>query len=137
MTRRRVRYSGRNPRKFHEKYKELNPERYALDVQKIVESGKTPAGMHRAIMVEEVLHALAPKAGDVAVDCTLGFGGHARAILGRIQPGGRLIALDVDPIELPRTDARLRAAGFGAETFVARRSNFAGLPRVLEKEGLA
>jgi 16S rRNA (cytosine1402-N4)-methyltransferase len=137
MMRRRVRYSGRNPRKFHEKYKELNPERYALDVQKIVESGKTPAGMHRAVMVAEVLHALAPKAGDVAVDCTLGFGGHARAILERIQPGGRLIGLDVDPIELPRTEERLRTWGFDASAFVAYRRNFAGLPEVLAHEGVA
>ena len=137
MTRRRVRYSGRNPRKFHEKYKELNPERYALDVQKIVEAGKTPAGMHRAIMVAEVLHALAPKAGDIAVDCTLGFGGHARAILERIQPGGRLIGLDVDPIELPRTEERLRTWGFNGDAFVAHRRNFAGLPQVLANEGLA
>ena len=134
---RRVRYSGRNPRRFHEKYKELNPERYEADVRKILESGKTPVGMHRAIMVAEVLRALAPTAGHVAVDCTLGFGGHARAILERIQPGGRLIGLDVDPIELPRTQQRLRAAGFGADTFVAHRCNFAGLPQVLSKEGLA
>ena len=131
---RRKRYSGRNPRTFHEKYKELNPERYGSEVQKIVDSGKTPAGMHRAIMIDEVLDALAPAPGDVAVDCTLGFGGHARAILERIQPGGRLIGLDVDPIELPRTESRLRAAGFGAETFVARRSNFAGLFQVLAQE---
>jgi 16S rRNA (cytosine1402-N4)-methyltransferase len=134
---RRVRYSGKNPRNFHEKYKELNPERYEADVRRIVESGKTPAGMHRAVMVSEVLQALAPMPGHVAVDCTLGFGGHARAILERIQPGGRLIGLDVDPIELPRTEKRLREAGFGADTFVARRSNFAGLPRVLSNEGLA
>ena len=132
-----MRYSGKNPRRFHEKYKELNPERYEADVQKIVASGKTPAGMHRAIMVADVLHALAPRARDVAVDCTLGFGGHARAILERIQPGGRLIGLDVDPIELPRTEARLRAGGFGADLFVAYRSNFAGLPQVLAREGLA
>ena len=72
---RRPRYPGKNPRRFHEKYKELNPERYEADVRKIVESGKTPAGMHRAIMVDEVLHALAPRPGDIAVDCTLGFGG--------------------------------------------------------------
>jgi 16S rRNA (cytosine1402-N4)-methyltransferase len=88
-------------------------------------------------MVEEVLLALAPKAGDVAVDATLGFGGHARAILERLQPGGRLIGLDVDPIELPRTEARLRADGFGVELFTARRSNFAGLPQVLAAEGVA
>ena len=133
---RRVRYSGKNPRTFHEKYKELNPARYEADVRKVLESGKTPAGMHRAIMVPEVLQALAPKPGEVAVDCTLGFGGHARAILERIQPGGRLIGLDVDPIELPRTEARLRAAGFGADSFVAYQSNFAGLSQLLAKDGL-
>jgi 16S rRNA (cytosine1402-N4)-methyltransferase len=132
-----VRYAGRNPRAFHEKYKELSPDRYMSDVQKVLNAGKTPAGSHRAIMVEDVVRLLAPQAGDVAIDCTLGFGGHARAILERIGPGGRLIGLDVDPIELPRTEARLRTAGFGSDTFVAYRSNFAGLPRILEKEGLA
>ena len=134
---RRVRYPGRNPRAFHQKYKELDAERYEADVRKIVASGKTPAGTHRAIMVAEVLQALAPSAGDVAVDCTLGYGGHARAMLERIQPGGRLIGLDVDPLELPRTEARLRAAGFGPDVFVAHRSNFAGLPQVLSTEGIA
>jgi 16S rRNA (cytosine1402-N4)-methyltransferase len=88
-------------------------------------------------MVDEVLRCLRPGAGDAAVDCTLGGGGHAQAILERVQPGGRLIGLDVDPLELPRTEARLRAAGFGPETFVARHGNFAGLPQVLAAEGLA
>ena len=137
VRKRRPRYSGKNPRRFDEKYKELNPDRYETEVQKIVGSGKTPAGMHRAIMVDEVLGALAPAAGAIAVDCTLGFGGHARAILERIRPGGRLIGLDVDPIELPRTEQRLRAAGFGADQFVAHRSNFAGLLQVLDKEAVA
>ena len=132
-----MRYSGRNPRGFHEKYKELNPEQYAADVEKIVASGKTPAGMHLPIMVGEVLEAVRPEPGDVAVDCTLGGGGHARAILERIRPGGRLIGIDVDPFELPRTEARLRAAGFEADAFVARHATFAGLPQVLAGEGLA
>ena len=134
---RRPRYSGRNPRKFHEKYKELNPERYGGDVEKILASGKTPAGMHRSIMVEEILAALAPQPGEIAVDGTLGYGGHARAILERLQPGGRLIGLDVDPLELPRTEERLHAAGFGPDTVAVYRSNFAGLPQVLAREGLA
>jgi 16S rRNA (cytosine1402-N4)-methyltransferase len=134
---RRPRYPGRNPRRFHDKYKELNAERYPSEVQKVLASGKTPAGTHRPIMVAEVLRCLRPGAGDVAVDCTLGGGGHARAILERVQPGGRLIGLDVDPLELPRTEAQLRAAGFGPETFVARHRNFAGLPQVLATEGLA
>ena len=134
---RRPRYPGRHPRGFHDKYKELNPERYASDVQKVVASGKTPAGTHRPIMVAEVLRCLRPRPGDVVVDCTLGGGGHARAILERVQPSGRLIGLDVDPLELPRTEAHLRAAGFGPETFVAHHGNFAGLPQVLAAEGLA
>jgi 16S rRNA (cytosine1402-N4)-methyltransferase len=134
---RRPRYPGRNPRRFHEKYKELNPDRYAADVRKVIESGKTPAGSHRAIMVDEVLEALAPQPGQIAVDCTLGFGGHTRAILERIQPGGRLLGLDVDPIELPRCVARLRAEGFGADTFQAERRNFAGLPQLLAAAEIA
>jgi 16S rRNA (cytosine1402-N4)-methyltransferase len=133
---RRPRYSGKNPRKFNERYKELNPERYGADVEKILASGKTPAGMHRSIMVAEILEALAPKPGEIAVDCTLGYGGHAREILARLAPGGRLLGLDVDPLELPRTEQRLRDAGFGPELFTAHRSNFAGLPQVLVKENL-
>ena len=136
MHTRRPRYPGKHPRRFQDKYKELNPERYAPDVQKVLASGKTPAGTHRPIMVGEVLRCLQPVPGDVAVDCTLGGGGHAQAILERVRPGGRLIGLDVDPLELPRTEERLRAAGFGPDTFVARHGNFAGLPQTLAAEGL-
>ena len=71
------------------------------------------------------------------MDCTLGGAGHALAILERIQPGGRLIGLDVDPIELPRAEARIRAAGFGPATFTARQASFADLARVLSDEGVA
>ncbi len=134
---RRPRYSGKNPRQFDEKYKELNPERYAADVAKVLASGKTPAGTHRPIMVDEILEALALKPGDVAVDCTLGYGGHARELLAKLVPGGRLIGLDVDPLEHPKTVARLRAAGWGDDVFTPVRSNFAGLPKVLAELGLS
>ena len=132
--RRRPRYSGKNPRRFEDKYKERNPELYPETIAKVVASGKTPAGTHRPIMVLEILEVLKPQPGEVAADCTLGYGGHAREILAKIQPGGRLVGLDVDPIELPKTEARLRALGFGPETFTAHRSNFAGLPKVLAAE---
>jgi len=134
--RRRPRYSGRNPRRFEDKYKELNPEKYPETVAHVLASGKTPAGMHVPIMVPEILGVLDPQPGELIVDCTLGYGGHTRELLGRIQPGGRLIGLDVDPVEQPRTEQRLRDLGFGPETFLARRSNFAGLPKVLAAEGL-
>ncbi len=128
---RRVRYSGKNPRRFEEKYKERDPQRYADTVAKVLASGKTPAGTHRPIMVAEILTALTPQPGELAVDCTLGYGGHAQEMLARLQPGGHLLGLDADPIELPKTEARLRAAGFGPEVFTAIRSNFAGLPQAL------
>jgi 16S rRNA (cytosine1402-N4)-methyltransferase len=128
---RRPRYRGRNPRHFSEKYKEHAPERYAADVAKVIAGGKTPAGTHRPVMVREIIEVLAPQPGELAVDCTLGYGGHATALLSALQPGGRLIGLDVDPIELPKTEARLRTLGFGPDTLTVHRTNFAGLTRVL------
>jgi 16S rRNA (cytosine1402-N4)-methyltransferase len=134
--RRRPRYAGKYPRRFTEKYKELDPAKYPDTVAKVLASGKTPAGMHVPIMVREILDALDPQPGRTVVDCTLGYGGHAKELLMRIQPGGLLLGLDVDPLEQPRTEERLRALGFGPETFRVRRSNFAGLPRALAAEGL-
>ena len=100
-------------------------------------AAESPATAHRPIMLAEVLRCLRPVAGEIAVDCTLGGGGHAQAILEQLQPGGRLVGIDVDPVELPRAEARLRAAGFGAGVFVARQGNFADLPQLLAAEGLA
>lgn len=134
--RRRPRYAGKNPRRFEDKYKELAPEKYPETVAKVVRSGKTPAGMHLPIMVREILEVLAPRPGELAVDCTLGYGGHAQEILPLLTPGGRLLGLDVDPIEQPRTEARLRALGFAPEALLIRRANFAGLIRTLPAEGL-
>lgn len=134
--RRRRRYAGKHPRKFSEKYKEHAPEKYPETLTKVLASGKTPAGTHRPIMVEEILEVLRPRPGDVAVDATLGYGGHAMEILKCILPRGRLIALDADPIELPKTEARLRNAGFGIEVLTIVHSNFAGLARVLPAHGV-
>lgn len=134
--RRRPRYAGTHPRRFAEKYKELAPEKYPETVAKVLSSGKTPAGMHVPIMVPQILAVLLPRPGAFAIDCTLGYGGHAGEILARLQPGGRLLGLDVDPLEQPRTAARLQAQGFGPDTLLIRRSNFAGLPRILAAEGL-
>jgi 16S rRNA (cytosine1402-N4)-methyltransferase len=128
---RRPRYKGRNPRHFSEKYKEHDAERYAADVDKVIKSGKTPAGMHRPVMVREVMEVLDPQSGELAIDCTLGYGGHAAALLPALQPGGRLIGLDVDPIELPKAEARLRALEFGPDALTVHRTNFAGLAKVL------
>lgn len=111
--------------------------RHVETVAKVLAAGKTPAGTHRPIMVTEIMEVLAPQPGAVVVDCTLGYGGHALELLRRVQPGGRLIGFDTDPIELPKTEMRLRAAGFGSGTFTALRSNFAGLPQALAQAQVA
>lgn len=132
---RRVRYTGRNPRRFEEKYKELNPAAYAGEAEKVRARGQTPAGTHRSIMVAEILEALGPRPGFQCLDVTLGYGGHSRELLQRIVPGGHLVGLDVDPLELPKTEARLREAGFGPEVFETRRMNFGGLPGLIPQTG--
>ena len=66
--RRRPRYSGKNPRKFAEKYKEHAPEKYADTVAKVLASGKTPAGAHRPIMVAEILQVLDPQPRQIAAE---------------------------------------------------------------------
>lgn len=128
---RRPRYKGTHPRRFAEKYKELKPELYPEDVEKVKARGDTPAGTHRSICVQEVLEVLAPKPGERVVDATLGHGGHALELLKAIMPGGRLFGLDRDPLELAKTEARLRDNGFGQEAFTAVHTNFADLQRLL------
>ena len=100
---RRVRYSGTHPRRFEEKYKELNPEKYSRDIEHIISRGATPAGMHISIMVSEILEFLDIKPGQTGLDATLGYGGHTRAMLEKLQGSGHIYALDVDPIESEKT----------------------------------
>jgi len=132
---RRPRYSGKNPRRFEDKYKEHNPERYAETVAKVIASGKTPAGMHVPIMLHEIIEVLALQPGERVVDCTLGYGGHAKALLQAVQPGGILLGLDQDPLEIVKTEARLRSLRFPEESVLVRRMNFAGILRALNEVG--
>jgi 16S rRNA (cytosine1402-N4)-methyltransferase len=132
---RRIRYKGKNPRRFEDKYKELNPAQHAETIAKVRASGKTPAGQHVPIMLGEIMEVLAPQPGDRAVDCTLGYGGHATALLKAVQPGGCLMALDQDPIEIAKTEARMRALGLPQDSLIVKRTNFAGLRHVLTEVG--
>ena len=122
---RRPRYSGAYPRRFEEKYKELNPERYAGEVQKVLDSGHTPAGTHVPILVQEILDFLQIEPGQTGLDATLGYGGHTRKMLERLCGSGHLYATDVDPIEIEKTTARLRSEGYGEDILTVCRMNFA------------
>ena len=132
---RRPRYAGTHPKRFEERYKELAADKYPDIVPHVLAKGRTPAGQHVPIMVEEILELLAPKPGERAVDCTLGYGGHAQRLLERLVPGGHLLGLDADPIELPRTEARLRKLGYDEQALSVKRTNFAGLRAAMAAAG--
>jgi 16S rRNA (cytosine1402-N4)-methyltransferase len=135
LFRRRVRYQGAHPRRFEDKYKELDPERDPETIAKVLASGKTPAGQHRPVLVAEVLEHLAPQPGERGADVTLGYGGHSEALLEKLQPGGRLLALDVDSEQLPLTEARLRGLGYDEEALLVHPGNYAGLTGILARIG--
>lgn len=132
---RRVRYKGTHPRSFHEKYKEHNPEKYADTIEKVIRKGSTPAGMHRSIMVKEILDFLQIKPGQQGLDATLGYGGHTRKMLESLQGSGHIYGLDVDPIESEKTEKRLREAGFGEDILTVKQINFAYIDEVAEEHG--
>ena len=109
---RRVRYKGSYPKKYSEKYKELQQD--AEVIQRVTAKGSTPAGMHVPIMVNECLEYLGLQKVDdikqnlIAVDVTLGYGGHSSAILQQIRSkNGSVYALDQDIESLERTTARI------------------------------
>ena len=130
---RRPRYKGTHPKNFKEKYKELNPEKYAEDIAKIIQKGNTPAGMHISICVKEILEFLQIKPGQTGLDATLGYGGHTLEMLKCLDSKGRLYALDVDPIELPRTKERLERLGYGDEILEIKQMNFSQIDEVTSK----
>ncbi|CAN5674347.1 16S rRNA (cytosine(1402)-N(4))-methyltransferase RsmH [soil metagenome] len=132
---RRVRYKGTHPKTFKEKYKELQPEKYAADIEKVMQKGNTPAGMHRSICVDEIIECLQLAPGQTGLDATLGYGGHSLEILKRITPDGKLFAVDVDPFELPRTLERLTAQGFSEEVLEIRKMNFSEIDQLAEEAG--
>ncbi|HUX41077.1 MAG TPA: 16S rRNA (cytosine(1402)-N(4))-methyltransferase RsmH [Rectinemataceae bacterium] len=153
---RRKRYRGTHPRHFSEKYKEHRAAEYPEDIARILARGATPAGSHRPICVDEILACLDPRPGETGVDATLGHGGHARAFLSALAPGGRLYGFDRDADELSRTAAlidselgRRGGAGGGAEgaaagydtasqaaIFIPVHASFAELGEVLEEAGV-
>jgi 16S rRNA (cytosine1402-N4)-methyltransferase len=88
--------------------------------------------VHASVLPVEVLDLLAPKPGEMWVDCTTGGGGHTRLIAARVGPTGRVFALDQDPTMLAL--ARGQLEGLAVELVHA---NFDQLPEVLAARGIA
>ena len=94
----------------------------------------TVAGEHRPVLLESVLAVLDPRPGQVVVDCTVGWAGHAVELLSRVGENGRVIGLDLDGENLTRAQERLGKVG---QNFTLHQGNFAGLPTVLAAERLS
>jgi len=88
-------------------------------------------GGHVPVLLEEVVAALSIRPGGIYVDGTYGRGGHARAILALLGPGGRLVALDRDP------DAEAAARTLHDPRFTFRRAWFSELPDALSDLAIA
>ena len=79
--------------------RDRSPDQYRADVEANIQRGKTPAGMHIPIMVNEILDVLQIRPGQVGYDATLGYGGHTSKMLEQLGGEGHLYATDVDPVE--------------------------------------
>ena len=132
---RRVRYKGTHPRNYKEKYKEHQPDRYSETVERVIQKGSTPAGMHISICVNEILDILQIKAGEIGMDATLGYGGHTLEMLKCLDSKGHIYGTDVDSIELPKTEKRLRDLGYGEDIFTAVQTDFSNIDQVVSKSG--
>ena len=88
--------------------------------------------VHRPVLLDEVIEALAIRPGGRYIDCTLGGGGHAEAVLDRSSPDGLLLGLDADPQAIERS--RLRLARFGGRCQIVQ-ANFRELPVVARAAG--
>jgi len=86
--------------------------------------------LHEAVMRKEVIAFLNPQAGQVFLDCTLGIGGHAEAILEKISPNGKLIGMDRDEESLIKAREKLRE--FSSRCFLVN-EDFRNLELVLNK----
>ena len=132
---RRVRYKGTHPKRYEEKYKELQPEKYPETVAKVIQKGSTPVGMHIPIMVNEILEFLQIQPGQIGLDATLGYGGHTSRMLERLESKGHIYALDVDSIEMEKTRKRLENKGYGPEILTIRKLNFANIDQIVRESG--
>ncbi|MFQ5575448.1 MAG: 16S rRNA (cytosine(1402)-N(4))-methyltransferase RsmH [Anaerolineae bacterium] len=89
---------------------------------------------HRPVLLAQLLKALALTPGQNVVDCTIGAGGHAEAILQQTGPTGKLLGLDVDPTAL--TIAQARLAPFAKRVELVR-ANFTALSRIAAEKQFA
>ncbi len=96
--------------------------------------------VHTPVLLAEVLAAFQPRPGQMYIDSTVGGGGHAAALLQRIQPGGRLLGIDADPAAIQASHARLAAVtGTPAEgpAYCLRQGSFDTIQPLAQAQGFS
>ncbi len=96
-------------------------------------SAPEPDGGHRPVLLHPLIESLQPRPGQIAVDGTLGGGGATAALVERVLPGGRVIAVDRDPAAVAR--GRERFAAYGDAVTVVH-GDFADLAQILRDAGV-
>jgi 16S rRNA (cytosine1402-N4)-methyltransferase len=86
--------------------------------------------VHVPALLDEVMAGLQPRRGGYFVDCTVGLGGHAAAVLERISPTGRLLGIDADPEAIKMSQDRLSDYG---EAVTLVNDNFVNLEAICER----
>lgn len=88
---------------------------------------------HRPVLLHQLIESLQPRPGQVVVDGTLGAGGVTAALLERVSPGGRVVAIDRDPMAIERARRRFASAG---DALLLVHDDVANLVAILERHGL-
>jgi 16S rRNA (cytosine1402-N4)-methyltransferase len=88
--------------------------------------------VHKPVLLNEVIEALQLQPGERYVDCTLGSGGHAAAILTKIMPGGQLLGIDADPEAIEMAKDRLVHY---VENIILVNDNFLSLEAICRQNG--
>ncbi|MBI2888979.1 MAG: 16S rRNA (cytosine(1402)-N(4))-methyltransferase RsmH [Candidatus Liptonbacteria bacterium] len=88
--------------------------------------------MHTPVLLEEVLQYLALAPGKFVIDGTVNGGGHAKAILEKVKPDGKLLGIDWDERVLAKSKERMA----NSENIVLVHGNYADLPEILAERNL-
>ena len=83
---------------------------------------------HHAVLLRETLELLLPPRGGTAIDCTVGMGGHTRALLEAVGPSGRVVGLDRDSESLALATESLKEFG---DCFLPLHADYRDLPRII------
>jgi 16S rRNA (cytosine1402-N4)-methyltransferase len=86
--------------------------------------------VHVSVLLDEVIAGLQPQRGGYFVDCTVGLGGHAAAILEKISPSGRLLGIDADPEAIKLSQDKLSDYG---EAVTLVNDNFVNLEAICKR----